>query len=94
MVKVNQEVDAAIGQSHAIPGNSMGNLVVNFNQVHTLVSTSTTFNVVYLAQNEANYKDLLFNKMVQQTSCQAICMCIFVVKTRRCGLPINLSINT
>ena len=34
---------------------------------------------MYLAQNEANYKDLLFNTMVQQTSWQAICMCIFVV---------------
>ena len=45
----------------------------------TLVGKSTTFNVVYLAQNEANHKDLLFNEMVQQTSWQAICMCIFVL---------------
>ena len=30
--------------------------------------------------------DLLFNKMVQQTSWQAISMCIFVVKTHRCGM--------
>ena len=55
-----------------------------------LVGKSTTVSVVYLAQNEANHKDLLFNTMVQQTSWQAICMCIFVVKTRQCGLLINL----
>ena len=36
------------------------------------IGKSTTFSVVYLAQNEANYKDLLFNQMVQQTSWQAI----------------------
>ena len=48
--------------------------------------------VLSLAQNEADYKDLLFNKMVLQTSrsWQAICMCIFVVKSRQCGLLINL----
>ena len=37
----------------------------------TLVGKYTTSNVVFLAQNEANYRDLLFNKMVQQTSWQA-----------------------
>ena len=32
---------------------------------------STTFNVVFLAQNEANYRDLMFNKMFQQIGWQA-----------------------
>ena len=50
---------------------------------------STTFNVVYLDQNEPNYKDLMFNKMVQQTSWQATCMCIFVLKTRQFGLVMH-----
>ena len=45
------------------------------NDGHVLVGKSRTFNVVYLSQNEANYKDLLFNKMVQQNSWQAIYMC-------------------
>ena len=40
----------------------------------TLVGKSTTFNVVYLGQNVANYKDLLLNKTVQQISWLAICM--------------------
>ena len=35
---------------------------------NTLVGKSTTVSVVYLTQNEANYKDLLFNTMVQYTS--------------------------
>ena len=34
----------------------------------SLVGESKTLNVVYLAQNEADCKDLLFNKMVLQTS--------------------------
>ena len=55
-----------------------------------LVGKSTTFSVVYLVQNEANYKDLLFNMMVQQTSWQAIYISIFVVKTCQCGFLINL----
>ena len=37
----------------------------------TLVGKHTTFIVVFLAQNEANYRDPLFNKMVQQTTWQA-----------------------
>ena len=57
--------------------------------VQILVGKSTTFNDVYLAQNEANYKDLLFNKMAQQTNWQAIYMSIFVMKTHQCGLLIN-----
>ena len=52
----------------------------------TLVGKNMNFNVVHLAQNEANYKDLLFNNMVQQTSWQAIYVCIIVVKTCQCGL--------
>ena len=41
-------------------------------QLHhsTLVGKSTTFNYVFLAQNEAKYRETLFNKMVQQTSWQ------------------------
>ena len=49
---------------------------------------------MYRAQSEANYKDLLFNKIVQQTSFQAIYICIFVMKTHQCGLLINLKMNT
>ena len=55
-----------------------------------LVGKSTTFSVVYLAQNEANYKVLLFNKMVQQTSWHSIYMCIFIVKTHWCGFLVNI----
>ena len=43
---------------------------LDFDPVHTvltIVGKSTTSNVVFLAQNEANYRDMLFNKMVQQT---------------------------
>ena len=47
-------------------------------------------NVVYLAQTEVYYKDPLFNKMVQQACWQAICTCVFVVKTHQCGFLINL----
>ena len=36
---------------------------------------------MYLTQNEAIYKSLLFNKMVQKTSWQEIYMCFCVVKT-------------
>ena len=46
--------------------------------------------LLYLTQNEANYKDLLLNKMVKQTSWQAIYMCIFVIETHQCGLLIHL----
>ena len=53
-----------------------------------LVGESTTFNVVYLAQNEAYKEDLLYNEMVQQTSWQAIY--IFVTKTLQHGILICL----
>ena len=50
-------------------------------KIEFLVCKTRTFNVVYFAHNEANYKNLLFNKVVQQTSCH------------QRGL-INLSLNT
>ena len=62
--------------------------VYNFVIIATLAGKSTTVNVVYIVQNDANYKDM-FNKMVQQTGWQAICMCIFVVKTRQYSLLNN-----
>ena len=47
--------------------------------VDFLVGKSTTLNVVYLAKNKANYKDLLFNKMVQQTSLQTMFIFVFLL---------------
>ena len=39
--------------------------------IPTFMGKSTIFNVVHLAQNEANYKDLLFNKMIQSGNLHA-----------------------
>ena len=59
-------------------------------KLETLMGKSTTFSVVFLAQNEANYRDLLFNKMVQQTSWQANLHVYFRCEDTPVCLVINL----
>ena len=78
------------------PAAYIGRYVLATTPTHpALVVKSITFNVVYLAQNEANYEDLFFlkNKMIQQSSWQAIYMCIFIVKAHQCNLVINFRQN-